>query len=398
MTIEVRDIFSPMTTEEFLNTVWGLRPHVISRNDARFRDVLPWQVLNDILASNRLDYTRFRLTKEGRNIPAEAFLSFEQTRVGTSVTRLNVAGLHQQVADGATLVLDAAEEMVSTIDALAGELERLLGEYVRAHVFVGWQNSQGLATHWDAHDVLLLQVHGSKDWTIYEPTREHPMLRDIEFDDFPEDTKPYLSVRLNPGDFLYIPRGWWHDSRPCGEPTLHVSFSVKKRTGIDYIEALSEKLCEDVFLRADVPRFATADQKDLYIRQLRERVISAIDTLPLDRYLDEQNSRASLGRQPSLPWPGVQEDLTWLRPDSLLSPQIRRNIALQHDGENITIAAGGKEYTLGIAAQPILKFVVQGRPAILADILAQSEASGASTAESVELLQQLVSAGLISAR
>lgn len=397
MPISVSDLFSPMTTTTFLREVWGGRPHVISRSDARFAALLPWDTLNDLLATNRLDYGRFRLTKGGRPLPAEAFLTHERTRTGAPITRIDVAGLHGAVEEGATLILDGADELVPAIGALATALERILGEYVRAHVFAGWHHSQGLATHWDDHDVLMLQIHGAKDWQVYEPTREHPMQRDVEFCELPEGTKPCLKVRVEPGDFLYIPRGWWHDATPCGMPTLHVSFSVKKRTGIDYLESLVEALCDDPFLRADVPRFAPEGRRAEYMEQLRTRVLAAVDGLPLDQYLRGQDARAALGRRPSLPWPGLAEAACALPNSTTLTPQLRRAVELQRDEDGITLAAGGRQLTLGEEAEPVLAFLTSCEPCTVAGLLAKTGAAGLSDDDVRGLLNQLICLGVVTA-
>src|SRR3712207_7263645 len=48
-----------------------------------------------------------------------------------------------------------------------------------------------------------------KRWRVYQPTREAPLLRDLDSAAVPPDTL-VLDQVMTPGDVLYFPRGWWH--------------------------------------------------------------------------------------------------------------------------------------------------------------------------------------------
>src|SRR4029078_2728904 len=92
----------------------------------------------------------------------------------------------------------------------------------------------------DTHPVWILQVAGSKHWTvshepavssppfnvIFPPGRDRVVLPWITLDR-PDvtDRERFMEVRLDPGDVLYIPAGGWHAARAEGSSlalTLHV--------------------------------------------------------------------------------------------------------------------------------------------------------------------------------
>lgn len=84
---------------------------------------------------------------------------------------------------------------------------------------------KGYGLHFDTHPVWILQVAGSKNWTVsYEPGVRNPLFNVV----FPpnrdrirlpwitldrpdiEDRERFMHIRLDPGDVLYIPAGGWH--------------------------------------------------------------------------------------------------------------------------------------------------------------------------------------------
>jgi hypothetical protein len=65
-------------------------------------------------------------------------------------------------------------------------------------------------THWDTDDVFILQLEGRKSWTIFEPTIQDP-LEYHKWDKYSYQLgEPVLDVVLEPGDVLYVPRGFSH--------------------------------------------------------------------------------------------------------------------------------------------------------------------------------------------
>lgn len=58
------------------------------------------------------------------------------------------------------------------------ELGGLAFHYSQPDARVPQAAREGFGTHWDDHNVIVVQVEGSKHWRLYGPTRSAPMHRD----------------------------------------------------------------------------------------------------------------------------------------------------------------------------------------------------------------------------
>ena len=397
MTKTLNDVLHPTRVDAFLTEVWGSRPQHWSRADARFASLLSWDELNVILERHRLDHPRLRLSKEGKDLPRDAFLNDQSTRRGVTVPRLNVAGLHAALGDGAMLVMDAIDEIVPAIEAVALDMERVFGESVQVNAYAGWKTSQGFSTHWDDHDVIVLQLYGCKDWRVFPQTREFPLYKDIDFDLEAPKGEPLLKLRLEPGDALYIPRGWWHDARPCGEPTLHLTFGITKRTAIDFIEALSEKLRHDPVFRQDLPRFASLELQDRHLKAMRERLLEAFDGTTMSEYFAVGEARAAIRRRPSVPWPSLERDAEgWKAGGYSVQLLSRRTPVIERAGGDITLKLGGKKLTLVQHSAPLLDLLVSGEKVNIERLIEVGRSSDVAESDVLGLVQELMKLGVVS--
>jgi len=86
--------------------------------------------------------------------------------------------------------------------------------------------SQGFGTHFDTHDVFVLQTHGAKLWRLYEPSHRLPEGAETaaEHDSPPGPVKS--TAELRPGDLLYLPRGTPHDATANESASLHLTIGV----------------------------------------------------------------------------------------------------------------------------------------------------------------------------
>jgi len=91
----------------------------------------------------------------------------------------------------------------------------------------------------------VIQLIGRKRWIVYEPSFESPLYmqqsKDVELD-YPCPEQPCMDFILEPGDILYLPRGWWHNPLPLGEETLHLSIGTFPAYIVDYVQWAFGKL------------------------------------------------------------------------------------------------------------------------------------------------------------
>ena len=160
--------------------------------------------------------------------------------------------------------------------ALCRAGEQTFGGHFQTNVYLSPPNRQGFKTHFDSHDVFVLQVSGSKHWTIYDTLIELP-LHGQSFD--PDKRTPGAPTRelmLNAGDLFYCPRGLFHSARSTDEASLHITLGLIGKTWADLmIDAVSEACLASPAFRASLPLgFANAgydtSQADAMFRSLVE--------------------------------------------------------------------------------------------------------------------------------
>jgi hypothetical protein len=149
--------------DAFLANDYGQKFVYVPGTPGKFSALLPWPVLNGILEQHRLEPPRLRLTREGKPVPAERYLSFQPNRrsSGRPIPRLNSAELTRELREGATLVLDNVDELHWPIRQLAESLERIFRVRIQVNSYSGWRSSHGFDVHWDDHDVFVLHARAA---------------------------------------------------------------------------------------------------------------------------------------------------------------------------------------------------------------------------------------------
>lgn len=359
-------LLEPCLPEEFLNCSWGQTYKHVRGWPGKFAHLLPWERLNEILSRHRLDYPRLRLTENGKSLPASAYLRHVTSgRQRVSIPRLMPAELNAQLRRGATLVLDAVDELYAPLEELAARLERAFHEHIQINAYAGWRTSRGFDLHWDDHDVFILQVTGRKRWSLYGMTRPHPVARDLEAAQRPTGP-PLWEETLEDGDLLYIPRGWWHVALPLNEPTLHLTVGIHNRTGLDLLRWIEERLRASVHFRRDLPRFASVAERAAHVGRLRDELVAELGEDALDRFYEEFDAKAQPRPHLSLPWSAAPEILppSNERRVRLTTP---RSLELESDGKQagedgiIEFSAQGKRWRFAAAAIAVLRPLSSGR-------------------------------------
>ncbi|MFG3101632.1 cupin domain-containing protein [Streptomyces sp. NPDC048182] len=370
--------------EDFLAQVYGRTYRHFPGSPDRFGGLLGWGDLNSLLTHHRLEPPRLRLSRDGEPLPQHAYTVPVTTRRNTVWHRLKPAELHCHLAEGATLVLDAVDELHPRVGSLAQDLERHLRTGVQVNAYASWTPEEGFGVHWDDHDVLVLQLDGAKRWRIYGPTRPAPLHRDTDVPEPPPD-EPLAELVLSAGDMLYLPRGWWHAVAASeGVRSLHLTCGMQPTTGADLLQWLAEDLRRDETVRSDLPRFGSEEERADFVRTLGDLVTKRFEDGELvDHFLAMRDATDRARLAPSLPY------VEGVPPDPALSVRLlspRARVRADAEGRAI-LAAGGEEWTLSAEAAPLLDLLLQGGRHRL-DALAQ--AAGLRIGQVALLVSELV--------
>ena len=387
------EILEPCAPGEFLDSSWGVGVLHVRGRRGRFARMMPWARLSEILARHRLDFPRLRLVRDGKPVPVTTYLRHTAgARQKTTIPRLKYAELARQLREGATLVLDAVDELSGPVEELARNLELFFREHVQVNLYAGWQTSRGFDLHWDDHDVFILQVAGRKRWSVYGMTRSYPLVNDVVKAERPAHA-PLWEGTLEDGDLLYIPRGWWHVAEPLAEPTLHLTVGVHNRTGLDLLRWLSERMRAREAFRRDLPRFSSRAERDAHAARLREELLSAWDDTLLERFYEDLDARAEPRARVGLPWTATPaaEPPAASATVRLLAP---RPLRLEPAGGVIEFAAVGRRWRFAEGALPVLRELEERRVCTVAELC---EAAGTGLpAETVRVfVSELAFNGLV---
>lgn len=212
-----------------------------------------WESLNRLLASDVLEYPRIRLVKEGEPFSRAfcGFMHYRQAANGGNIKTVNTTILTRLLGEGCTLVIDRCQGFFPGVQ----EHVEALGEFFRcpvsASLYVNWGPHSGFGLHNDNHDVMALQIHGQKHWEIYADAPRSAAAKSFSK---PKPTgEPSGLHELSRGEFIYVPRGIWHNVHSEQTPSLHVSFTIFRPRYADLAGTILNALAQSPFMGESIP-------------------------------------------------------------------------------------------------------------------------------------------------
>lgn len=217
-------VLQPVGVDTFLDEIWASRHHHIRRcRPGYFDRLLPGPTAVDALLTHvQPEPSAVRLVKGGQDRdPA----TYRRADGG-----LDPAAARDGLADGYTLVVNGLERYLRTIASLSHAIEVELNYPTRVNAYVTPPQSTGFVPHYDPHDVLVLQVEGSKTWHVSDAAAVAPheihRRQGVGADGLTSSTE----VCLRPGDVLYLPRGQVHSAETQSEQSVHLTLGLHAPT------------------------------------------------------------------------------------------------------------------------------------------------------------------------
>jgi ribosomal protein L16 Arg81 hydroxylase len=217
-------LLDPLNVESFLDEVWGAKHYHVSRNCPGYFDRLldGSASVDELAALFRPDLSLTCMVRQDdtkdRHIYRLAGGSFDAVALG------------KDFGDGYTVVLESIQRYVRTLASLAHSVEVELNFATQVNAYFTPPDSQGFTPHADDHDVLILQIRGSKIWHLYDGADRapHEMCRKepVVIASLPSPT----DVRMEVGDVLYLPRGRVHAAEATSEVSVHLTVGLHAPT------------------------------------------------------------------------------------------------------------------------------------------------------------------------
>jgi ribosomal protein L16 Arg81 hydroxylase len=215
-------LLHPLAVETFLDEIWAATHYHVKRGSPSYFDSL----LDGSAAVEQLFESYRREPSAVRLVQGEDKHGSDRLADGS----LDVVQVRNDFAGGYTVVLDDVEQYVRTIASLAHSIEVELNFATKVNVYVTPPGSQGFLAHYDEHDVLILQIQGSKIWHLYNgvdvPPHEMRRREPVAVAGLPLPT----DVHMEAGDVLYLPRGRVHAAEATSEPSVHLTVGIHAPT------------------------------------------------------------------------------------------------------------------------------------------------------------------------
>ncbi|MGW4502686.1 cupin domain-containing protein, partial [Micromonospora sp. NPDC004336] len=365
---------------KFAAAHWGRTP-LLSRADelpnaAGFTDLLSPADADDLLSRRGLRSPFLRVAKDGQLVPAARFTGGggAGAEIGDQVLDERVLELY---AGGATLVLQGLHRTWPALIDFARDLGAAVGQPLQVNAYLTPAGSQGFATHYDTHDVFVLQVDGRKHWRIHPPVLPDPLERQPWGGRADEvaataDGPPALDVVLAPGDALYLPRGWLHSAQAQESSSLHLTVGVRALTRYALVEELLALAAEDQRLRATLPFGTDVADPDAIEPELTETVEALRD------WLLRADPAAVAARLRQRAWPAARPApirplaqaaaLAALDADTRLAPRPGLRWQLAPQGDRLALRLFDRTITLPATCEPAVRALLTGEAARVGDL------------------------------
>ncbi|NIZ90197.1 cupin domain-containing protein [Kineococcus rubinsiae] len=276
---------------------------------ADFDDLFSAAAVDELLGPRALRTPFFTMVKDGKGLPRSSFT--RQAVAGNQqLSDLpDSDGIARAYADGATIVLQALHRTFPPLAGFCRDLAAELGHQCQVNVYVTPPGAQGFKPHHDTHDVVVLQVAGRKHWTIHPPVVELPVKSQPTTMLGPDPVAgraPVIDTVLEPGDALYLPRGWLHSARTADDRSVHLTIGLLATTWADVLtDAVASAGHDDVELRRALP-LPDGDLDVAGFRAAAARWLENLDDAAVRRLVERRRA----GAVPAEPVGPLAQDAT----------------------------------------------------------------------------------------
>jgi len=346
-------LVAPLERAAFFGRFWEQAPFAIRRNrPGYFDNLFGLADVDRLVGGHLLRDGDVRIARDGALKP---FAEFSRGGV------VNRDAMLSEYASGSTLVFEHLNRHHLQLGRAMACCEAELEFPIRVNSYLTPANSKGFSRHYDTHDVLVLQVSGTKTWQVYSNPLLLPHEEQTYAPHWGEQARLLAEITLRPGDVLYLPRGFIHGASANEASSLHLTIGMRSLPLREVaLSAMRHAALAHPELRR-AARFRGADRAATLARarSLLHELIDQEDigalfddilysfikkrTRPMDGQLLELGQAAQIGH----------DTLLRLSPGCLPHPFVRPSgVALTVDGRSIRLPGGIEEAIAFIRARP----------------------------------------------
>jgi hypothetical protein len=391
MTLSFEWLLEPITPRAFFADYHERQPLLIARGEPRrFAPLLSLSAIDRFLATTSPCHPDVFLVDAARKVSVEDYTLADPDAAG----QLDLPRAYELFRTGATISVRRLHESLPELAGLCRAVEKVFSGHFQTNIYLSPPAAQGFGTHFDSHDVFVLQVAGSKVWTLYDTLIELP-LHGQAFDKAKHQPgPPTREITIRAGDMFYCPRGLFHSARSTEETSLHITLGLIGKTWADVmLEAVSAACLAAPAFRRNLPAGFAEPGFDLAAARatFRALVDAFAQTADLDPILHKLAEDFVTSRRPDLA--GTLQEIEQGAPvarDTRLVARPHLAYRLNEDGNELTLLFGASRLTLPAAVAEPLRFALAGAPFRVNDLPGRLDEAG-----KVVLARRLLREGLL---
>lgn len=378
------EIIHPITITEFFEEYYEKKELHIKRKDANYyHRFLSLEEIDGYVQLKQTYSPNVKLAYQGEEISPLVY-SKELTSIGAYQSDKDK--LMNHFDKGYTIKYDKLHQTYPQLASKVSGLEQELGICIRTSLYISPKETQGYGVHTDRHDVLALQLNGTKFWKVKMSNQSLPSVYNTPISVDWEAMDEVKTYEINSGDFFYCPRGLAHDVYTKSKSSTHFTLGFKPVYQYEVLNELSSVAYEKNNLRKAIPNnyASDADRKEFAI-QFKKDLHALIDEMDANSIIDrsvEKMQAKQLGIQSNVFLnrfyePSIEDQYVVKDKDSW---------RLEKQPMCVELRKGNLKYNLPLQAFPTIEKLFIGEKLSLKDL-----DFGVEKNQSLKLLKRLVS-------
>lgn len=308
--------------------------------------------------------------------------------------RVKVGEVFRLHEAGGTIILNHLHRRHPPRASLCAALELELSAPCQTNVYLTPAKAQGFHPHFDTHDVLVLQIAGSKRWQLYGTPVALALKGHGDFARQDDPGPVSEEFELRAGDTLYVPRGLVHEAISTDEPSLHITVGALAWTWFDVLlEAVEKLAASDRQVRSALPpSFARMDCDRGAFSQTFAEIVSRLATdIDADEMREVFAGRFIDRRSPFLRHQlRALTELQNIGLDSVVGPRPFLSYLVDEDAESVALRFHRHEIALPLHAGPALRHALETERFRVRDLPGDLDDAG-----KLVLVRRLIREGLL---
>ena len=210
----MQELLGQLEVQHFVKNYLFKHPYAEPSRAKRFENLISWNLLKEIFSKHQDCW----LPCCGR-LPTDA---------GLNQGTLTAVQAQLGFLEGRTVLVRHAEKASQKLAEVANEFYQYFNKPIDIQLYATPAGAQGFDWHYDVEDVFVIQSAGEKEFRLLPNTvtpRPLPMMSKDNVRFHQEKKAPEIRCWLKPGDWLYIPAGYWHKAEAITN-SFHLSVGV----------------------------------------------------------------------------------------------------------------------------------------------------------------------------